>query len=413
MHYVIIGNGGAGTSALQTIRHNDQNSKITVISQEKYPAYSPCSLPSLLSGEIKRPIIFRYDEKFYQRLNTNFLKNSSALMVHPKKSLIQLSDGNHVQFDKLLIAVGAMPIIPNKLPGINLDGIHIMGSLDSTMKILDHLKQGVEKVVVVGGGFIGIETAIALRKQKVNVSIVEMLPRILSRMLDDDISLKVQEILQEHDIELLLNSSVKKIMGKKGVEGVDLGKNSTYKCDMVVFAIGVRPNIKIVEKSGIKTNKGIIVNSNMQTNINNIYAAGDIVEVWDQIQKKNDIYATWPNAVEQARVAGLNMVGLATTYNGAEVVNVLDIFDTPVVAVGQTSDVMKEIKIISSFTPNTSKKIILKDNKIMGLQFVGSLKNVGTFYSIMKKGLSVNGLEERLMDENLVISPYIGTGNNI
>jgi NAD(P)H-nitrite reductase large subunit len=145
----------------------------------------------------------------------------------------------------------------------------------------------------------------------------------------------------------------------------------------------------------------------MQTNINNIYAAGDIVEVWDQIQMKNDIYATWPNAIEQGRIAGLNMVGLTTNYDGAEVVNVLDIFDTPVVAVGQTSDVMKRIKTISSFTPKTSKKIILKDDKIIGLQFVGSIRNTGTFYSIMKKGLSVSGLEDRLMDENFIISPHV------
>jgi len=164
----------------------------------------------------------------------------------------------------------------------------------------------------------------------------------------------------------------------KSVESVTLGKNKII-CDMVVLSIGVVPNIGIAQNSDIKINQGIIVDSTMQTNKKDVYAAGDIAEVTEQIEGKIGSFAIWPNAIEQGRIAGLNMIGKHTKYDGAEVVNVLDIFDTPVVAMGQISKEIGRHKAISRFTPQTSKKILLKNNKMIGLQFVGTIRNAGTF----------------------------------
>jgi NADPH-dependent 2,4-dienoyl-CoA reductase/sulfur reductase-like enzyme len=258
--------------------------------------------------------------------------------------------------------------------------------------------------VVVGGGFMGIETAVMLRKREIDVSIVEMLPHILSRMLDPDISEKVAEILKDHGIRLVLNDIVKSVNGGKTVTGVSLGKE-TLRCDMVVIAIGVTPNIDILKDSGIAVNRGVIVDSTMQTNVGDIYAAGDIAEVREQIEGKQGSFAIWPNAVEQGRIAGLNMADRSTMYDGAEVVNVLDVFDTPVVAMGSTSQAIGRCGVISRFTPHTYKKILLKNNRIIGLQFVGSIRNAGTFYSLMKKGTDISSVEERLLDDNFVIAP--------
>jgi len=403
---VIIGNGGAGVSALQTIRDVDKKSNITIISREQYPAYSPCSLPNLIGGEIDKPTIFRFDKQFYQRLNANFLKNTEAIQVNPKEKEIKLANNKIIKFDKLLIAAGAKPITPSDIKGLELEGVHIMGTLDSTLGILDHIKKGVKQAVVIGGGFMGVETAVMLKKQGVDVSIVEMLPHVLLRMLDLDISEKVEEILKEHGINLVLNDTVKSINGKKTVESVSL-KKKKLRCDMVVIAIGVKPNIDILQGSGIKTNQGVIVDSTMQTNIKNIYAAGDIAEVQEQIEGKQGSFAIWPNAIEQGRIAGLNIAGKTTTYDGAEVVNVLDIFDTPIVAMGSTSKEIGRCKVISRFTPHSSKKILLKNNRMVGLQFVGTIRNTGTFYGLMKKGEDISNIIERLLDDNFVIAPDI------
>jgi NAD(P)H-nitrite reductase large subunit len=406
LHYVIIGNGGAGISALQTIRENDKKGDITIISREKYPAYSPCSLPDLIGGEIDKPTIFRFDKNFYENLNSNFLKNAEAIEISTNNKEVKLANGKKIKFDKLLISAGAKPIAPKQIKGLNLEGVHIMGILDSALDILKHVKSGAKHAVIVGGGFMGIETATMLKKQGLKVTIVEMLPNILSRMLDPDISKRVEEILRENKIELLLNDTVKSIKGEKKVTGVSL-KKTNLSCDMVVLAIGVRPNLEIIQNSGIKANHGIIVDSTMMTNKKDIFAAGDITEVREQIEGSKGTFAIWPNAIEQGRIAGLNMVGEHTEYDGADIVNVLDILGTPVVAMGRTSSDIGKCKVISRFTPQDSKKILMKNNRIVGLQFVGTIRNSGTFYSLIKKGTDVNNIKDRLLDDNFVIAPDI------
>ena len=406
MHYVIIGNGGAGVSALQTIREIDKKSDITIISREEYPAYSPCSLPNLIGGEVDKPTIFRFDKQFYNRLNAKFMKNSEALEIIPQNKEVKLTNGKNVKFDKLLIAAGAKPITPKEIKGLELDGVHIMGTLDSALKIMEHISQDAKHAAIVGGGFMGVETATMLKKRGLNVTIVEMLPHILSGMLDPDISDKVADIIKENGVKLVMNDSVKSINGEKKVKSVSLSK-SKLNCDMVILAIGVRPNTGLVKNSGIKVNEGIIVDSKMQTNKKNIYAAGDIAEVKEQIEGKEGSFAIWPNAIEQGRIAGLNIAGKFTKYDGAEVVNVLDIFDIPVVAMGRTSKEIGKCKTISRFTPHTYKKVLLKNNRIVGLQFVGTIRNSGTFYSLMKKGSDVGSIKERLLDDNFVIAPDI------
>lgn len=406
LHYLIIGNGGAGISALQAIRSIDTKSSITIISREKYPAYSPCSLPNLIGGKVDKPTIIRFDKQFYKNLNVKFVKSTEIIRILPKIKEIKDSKGNKIKFDKLLIATGAKPITPKGISGLNLNGVHVMSTLDSTLGIIDQIKKGVNRAVVVGGGFMGVEIATMLKMKGVNVTIIEMLPNILSRMIDTDMSEKVEENLKEHGIGLLLNETLKSIDGKKIVESVTLEKKK-IPCDIVVLSIGVSPNIEIVRGSQIKTNKGIVVNSKMQTNQKDIFAAGDIAEVWEQIEGIKGSFAIWPNAIEQGRIAGLNMAGNSVEYTGAEVVNVLDVFNTPVIAMGRTSKEIVECKILSRFTPNTSKKILLKDNRILGLQFIGTIRNTGTFYSLMKNGSDVSSISDRLLDDNFIINSAV------
>ena len=406
LHYVIIGNGGAGISALQAIRSVDNKSNITIISKEKYPAYSPCSLPNLIGGKVDKPTVIRFEKQFYKNLNVKFVKNTEIIRIFPNSKEIKDTKGNTIKFDKLLIAAGAKPIKPGGISGLDLNGVHVMGTLGSTLRIIDHIKKGVSQAVVVGGGFMGVETATMLRMKGVNVTIVEMLPHILSRMIDTDMSIKVEEKLKEHGIRLILNDTLKSVNGEKTVKGVTLDKKK-ISCDMVVLAIGVSPNIEIVKGTKIKTNKGIVVDSKMQTNQKDIFAAGDIAEVWEQIEGKQGSFAIWPNAIEQGRIAGLNIAGKSTEYIGAEVVNVIDVFNTSIVAMGRTSKEIGKCKILSRFTPSTSKKIILKNNKILGLQFIGTIRNTGTFYSLMKNGSDVSSISDRLLDDNFIINPAV------
>jgi NADPH-dependent 2,4-dienoyl-CoA reductase/sulfur reductase-like enzyme len=324
----------------------------------------------------------------------------------PKDKEIQLSEGKCIKFDRLLIAVGAKPITPKEIKGLDLEGVHVVGTLESALEIISHINKGVNQAVVIGGGFMGIEIANMLNIRGIKVTIVEKLPHILSRMIDSDMSEKVAEILKEHGIKLVLNNTVKSVNGKTAVKGVTLDKKRLT-CDMVVLAIGVAPNVELVKGSGIKFNHGIIVDSKMQTNKKDIFAAGDIAEVREQIEGKQGSFAIWPNAIEQGRIAGLNIAGKNIKYDGAEVVNVLDVFDIPIVAMGRTSHMIGKCNVLSRFTPQASKKILIKNNKIVGLQFIGTIRNTGTFYSLMKKGSDVKDISDRLLDENFMINPEV------
>jgi NAD(P)H-nitrite reductase large subunit len=288
--------------------------------------------------------------------------------------------------------------------GLDLKGVHIMGNLDSTLGIISHAEQGVDNAVVVGGGFMGIETAAMLKKRGLNVTIVELLPDILARMLDPDVSEKVLEILEANGMKVILKDAVKSIDGKKKAEGVTLG-NHSLECDMVVIAIGVQPNIGVVDGSGIKANRGIIVDGKMQTNRKDIYAAGDIAEVKEALTGQEGTFAIWPNAIEQGRVAGSNMAGIPTTYEGAEVVNILDVFNVPIVAMGAISKDIGDCEIISRTTPHSYKKLLVKDKRILGLQFVNTIRNTGPLYALMKRGAEIADIEEAILDDNYVFAP--------
>jgi NADPH-dependent 2,4-dienoyl-CoA reductase/sulfur reductase-like enzyme len=381
---IIIGSGGAGTSALKAIREVDKESEITVISEEV--PYSPCSLPYLISGEVDT----RLDKGFYKRFNAEFLKRRVKRIIPKKREIIL--EGESINFDKLLIAAGAKPIVPEWAKGEN---IYIMGTLDTALKIKSNLRNS---ALVVGGGFIGVETGVMLKKAGVEVTIVEKLPFLLSRMLDPDVSVRVAKILKEKGISILVNETIKKVKEEREQIKVTLSKKTLH-CDMIIVAIGVKPNLDILKGSGIAFNQGIVVNSRMQTNKPHIYAAGDIAEVWEQIEGGSGWFAIWPNAIEQGRVAGLNMAGIPTNYQGAEVLNVINIFDTPVIGIGFS----KGERVISRSTPSYYKKIIIKNNRIIGLQFVGTEVNAGIFYSLMKKRTDISGMEERILDDNFIL----------
>lgn len=403
MHHVIIGNGAAGISALQAIRSVDKKSKVTILSREQHTAYSPCSIPDLISGELDKDMIFRFDDGFYERHKARFLKGSGVTRINPRRKEVKTESGNRIKYDTLLIAAGSAPIIPRGLKGIELEGVHVMGSLDSALKIRAHVEEGARKAVIVGGGFMGSETAITLRKMGVKPIIVEMLPRILSRMLDADISEKVEKMLKDRGIDIVVGDSVTEIKGRKKVSGVSL-KKKNIKCDMVVLAIGVVPNLGLTMGSGIKVNHGILVDNTMKTNRKDIYAAGDIAEVREQIGGSRGSFATWPNAIEQGRIAGLNMAGARADYGGADLVNVLNVFETPVVAMGKVSNDVSGARTLSKNTPSWHKKLILKDNKLLGLQFIGTMRNTGMLYSLMKSGSDVGPIENRLLDDNLAFA---------
>lgn len=456
MKIVIIGSGGAGISAIQTIRQNDHDEghHIALISSERELAYSPCALPYVISDSIPYKRLSRLDSSFYKKNKIQTSWGSPVCRIDPVRKSIALKNGKTFFYDKLLIATGSIPIKP-PIPGIDKKGVFFVDTLKNTRRIKDYIrKEKIAKrqgrVAIIGAGFTGIETALALRKQGINVIVIEMLDRILAKVLDDDFARIAHNKINalpsspklsprmisgrswrgcdsangQKEIEFKLSTAVTEIKGKTRVKSVVLHNGKNIPVDMVIISVGVRPNIDFLNGSGITVNKGIIVNDRMQTNEPDIYAAGDAVETTDCITSEPTISAIWPNAIEQGKVAGLNMMGKETHYPGAFSINVLNIEGLPVISMGKIFNGNGKPQPNSTYlngsytyrNENSLRRLFLasnnhnqptnseKNNAIMliGFESIGEFRNLGYIWSAIQKKTPVSEIESNILMDNTV-----------
>jgi len=395
MKFVIIGVGAAGISALQTIRSLDKDSEITMVSKENVPPYSLSSLPFNLSGEIADKGMSRFDGGFFDAECAEVvIGRVNGLDTDGKRVLFD--GGTELPYDRLLIASGSSPIVP-RITGLEKRGVHFMGSISDTWRLRDAALSA-NNIVVIGAGFVGLEAAIALNKLGKEVTVVEMLDRVVPRMLDPDMAAIVQKMLEGHGIQIRLGDQVTEVLGEERVAGVKLSKGE-LECELVVLGIGVRPNIGFVKDSAVKTNMGIVVDDMMRTTASDVYAAGDVVEATDPLTGKPKIAAIWPNAIEQGRVAGRNMAGVETRYPGIESVNIINIFDVPVVALGLTSADVEGAETIVAKREKTVRKLLVKDDVAVGLQSIGGVRNLGFVLGLINKRQKLGSLKNSLLDD--------------
>ena len=396
MDIVIIGSGAAGLAALDEIRKLDRNSGITVVSKDPYPYMIP-SLPYFVSGDIAEKDLQRYGDDYFSGMNAKTMFGTDALRVLPDRKKVALSNGAEIGYDRLLLATGSSPIKPN-IPGIDKEGVCCLGSLDDANSLKKRAVNG-KKAVVVGAGFVGLEGAIALRKLGLDVTVVELMDRIIPRMLDPDMAKIATKILTDRGIKFMFNAQVVEITGGGHVDGVRL-KDSTIECDIVLLGLGVRPNTALAKSAGIECNRGILVDDFMKTNVDGMYAAGDIVEAPDFITRERKIIAIWSNAEEQGRVAASNMLGIERKYPGSDSVNISNLFDVPLSTVGYTaSDATPPVEILKTEKDGFVRKVVLKDGIIIGVQTIGESRSTSLFLSLIRKRVDVTAYRDRLLEK--------------
>jgi len=400
MNVLVLGAGGAGISAVQAIRSVNKIIDINLVSSEDCMPYSLCGLPDFLSGQISIEVLNRLDPDFFSKNNINIIFGKEAIKVDLSKKVVHLKNNTEnksdekLKFDKLLIAIGSKPIIP-KISGLNKKKVYIVSNLESCKSIIRGLKKA-KKIAIIGGGFIGIECAQALRQRKKEIIVIEALDCILANMFDKELSTIAQDKLEELGINFILNNQVKDIFGKNEVEGIKI-KDRKIDCDMVLLATGFKPNVDIVKNSKIKINHGIIVNEFMETNIKDIFAAGDVAESFDYIYGKPGLKATWSNAVEQGHVAGLNIAGNKCRYSGFQSYNIIHINDKPFLSMGNNNNLPKNCTELVSRSIDSFRKVFIKNNKILGLEFYGDMTNSGHLFSLINKETDISGYNKNLL----------------
>lgn len=383
---VIIGNGIAGFSAAAAARRLSPESEIVMTSAEAEALYSPCVLPDYISGKISRERTYVKAFEDYARLQVEPYFGRVVERVNADAGKIWLDNGKSLAFERLVLALGSKVVEI----GEHKQGTFVVKSLGDADALIKH--QG-RRAVVVGSGAIGIEVAMALKARGYHVQILEALSRILPLALDQKAADRVQKVLRENGIDVALDEKAAMVMGDTRIEGLKTDLRE-LKCDTIVWAIGMKPNVELARAAGISVGPkgGIEVNSRMETSLPGVYACGDCIETKDIVSRKTSLNLFWHNANRQGRVAGCNSVGCPLEYLGSENLLNLHVFGRHVVGFGLTVSVLKEggvdpgkIAVIEDEKENTYYRLVFADNTCVGAQFINPGREAGLIWGLVRQ----------------------------
>jgi NAD(P)H-nitrite reductase large subunit len=310
--YVIIGAGAAGISAAESIRAQDATGKILMLSEEADGYYSRPGLAYYLTGEIPEGHLYPMKEDDLARLGVH-LKHQHVIGISPDEHRLKFNNDKSTTYDQLLIATGANAF-RIRLPGVELEGVVKLDSVDDARKIRK-LSRRARNAVVVGGGITALELVEGLRARGVRVHYILRGDRYWSNVLDESESRIVEGRLEEEGVNIHFNTELAEILGKRGkVMGVKTKDGRQIKCHMVAIAIGVQPRKELAEVAGLETDRGILVDEYLRSSEDDIYAAGDVAQVFDPVSGLYIVDSLWNPARQQGRVAGLNMTGDQVPY---------------------------------------------------------------------------------------------------
>ncbi|MGB7875453.1 MAG: FAD-dependent oxidoreductase [Anaerolineales bacterium] len=312
MRYVIIGSGVAGFAACEAIRSQDKTGEIFFLSDDPHGYYSRPGLAYYLTGEMDAKGLFPRSKNDWLYLNLRYI-NGRVTRICSGEHQIEVDNSSRLEYDRLLVAVGAKA---NKLdiPGADLEGVVKLDHMEDARKILKLARRG-KRAVVVGGGITALELVEGLRSRGVKVHYLLRGDRYWSNVLDEQESRIIENRLEEEGIKIHHHSELIEIQGKRGrVKGVCLLDGRTLRCDILAFAIGIRPRVELAREAGLAIDRGILANEYLQSSNPDIYVAGDVAQIYDPLSKRSIIDSLWGLAREQGYTAGLNMAGKRTAY---------------------------------------------------------------------------------------------------
>ena len=365
--YLIIGNGIAALAAAKEIRKNDEEGSIIMVTNESSHTYYRVKLTEYISKDFEDDDLLVSKKEWYDEKNVKVMLSKIVEKIDVENQTIRLDDSEEIKYEKLLIATGSRPFIP-PINGKFKEGVFALRSLKDLHYIKDYLKN-CDDVSVIGGGLLGLEAAWSLKQLGKDVSIVEFAPYLLPRQLDKDIANKLEQKLSELGFKIFLDSQAQEITGEGKAKGIKLNGERMIKTDAILVSSGIRPNLDLVRETEVKHDKGIIVNNKMETNIDNIYAAGDVVEV------DGMVLGLWTSGNEQGKTAGGNMTGGNLEYNIPKLFATLKIGDIELFSVGVINDFDKVYEYKEE-EKGIHNKIFVKEGKMVGAILFGDLKEM-------------------------------------
>ncbi len=382
---IIIGGGVAAVNAIKAIREIDSEAEINVFQNEKiYPYYRIKLTKNLFDNLVEDKIAIQKKE-WYGLNNINLKLGVEVIDINTDIQEISLDNGMSFSYDKLLIANGASNFTP-PIEGIEKENVYTIRKLSDIQDIKANIEDK-KAVLIIGGGIQGLETAWVLHQHGKEVIIVEALERLMPRQIDNRASEFLRKAVEGFNIKLLLNTQIKEITVLDAVEGVATKNGDTIKSDMIIYSVGIRPNKKLLENTSVETNLGIIVNNKMQTNVKNVYAAGDAAELYGKLG------GLWGTAIEQGKIAGYNIAGRESVYTGSVPVTMMNAFNISLFSAGDIDENRCDLTLTDDNSEGlTYKRLFIKDNKIVGGILIGDNKQSSLLKSMIENKADISNI---------------------
>lgn len=389
---VLIGNGMAGVNCIEQILKLAPNRyDITIFGSEPHPNYNRIMLSSVLAGDadINDIVINSWD--WYRENNIIIHAGHTVSNIDTKRKIVSTESGIQVPYDDVIIATGSLPfMLP--LPGADKKGVIAFRDIKDCETMFETAKK-YKKAVVIGGGLLGLEAARGLLNLNMEVSVVHSNKILMNRQLDETGGIMLQKELQQQGMKFLLGKNTEKILGKERVTGLRFTDGSEESADLVVMAVGIKPNAAMAKKSGIEINRGILVNDFMETNIPNVYSVGECVE------HRGISYGLVAPLYEQAAVLAKKLAGLETEgYHGSVVSTKLKVSGVDVFSAGQYLDDVdtRAVRVQDEFG-GVYKKVVIRGGKVVGSVLFGDISDGARLFAMIRSGEDVTGKEKEIL----------------
>lgn len=391
--YVIIGNGVAGSTAVEKVRKTNPDGEIAVFSQEVEPFYYRPRLPEYMAGEAALEAITLKDAEWYAGQKIDLHLGEAVTEVDAQKRTVSTDKGAKADYDELLLATGGRAFIP-PVPGADKENVFALRTA-ADARLIAGVAKRTKEAVLMGGGLLGLEAGAALVRMGLKVQVVEMFERLLPRQMDARGAAKLQKILEDLGFSFFLGIKAKEITGGRAADGVILEDGARLQGGLVLFSAGVRGNLDLAQKMGLKIEKGLVVDDRMHTSQDGVWAAGDLVE------HRGRLYGIWPASMAQGEVAGVNMAGGQAKYEGTALSNSLKVVGVDLTSAGDIDpDGKLDAAVFSG--ENTYRKVVLDGGKIKGFIFLGLTQGVKECQKALEHGVGVSAfakdMEQRDFD---------------
>ncbi len=401
--YVIVGNGVAGVTAAQSIVRGDSAAEVHIFGAEPHPYYQRPRLWEFIAGQIEQDALYFRPREWYaaRGIQVHLGAQVTALDTAEHRLTLRpssgqaLADGSNMHYDRLLLATGARSFVP-PFDGADKKGVFTLRSLDDALAI-KRQAQGASTAAVIGGGLLGLETARALLSLGLEVSVIEFMPRLMPRQLDEEGAQVLQSRLEAMGLRIVTDAATEAILGHERAAGVRLKDRRVVNGKVVLISTGIRSRVELAREAGLEVNRGLVVDERLRTSAAGVYAAGDVAEF------KGVVHGIIPAAIEQAQVAAANMVAAdSATYSGTVPATTLKIVGIDLTCLGEATATGDEFVILREADPASGvyRRLTLRDGKIIGAILLGDTRDVRALKKLIATGRDVSAHSHRLLDES-------------